>query len=108
MFPPRLFIAMTAVVFSSCHDSYRVVQLFAQRKPPSSLSSLLGFVPQRRHVHLPSRKLFEQPRASEEKSSSHQISSVTGPIYLLDGVPTVKLFTKQGCTLCDRVKDVSS
>jgi hypothetical protein len=111
MFPPRLFIAMTVVVSSSCHSSYRVVPLFSQRKLPSSLSSLLGFVPQRRHVRLPSRKLFEQPRASEETSISSQTksgSSVTGPIYLMEGVPTVKLFTKQGCTLCDRVKDVST
>jgi hypothetical protein len=40
------------------------------------------------------------------------MSSVTGPIYeLLDydgGASPVKvtLFTKQGCTLCDKVKDV--
>ena len=40
----------------------------------------------------------------EEEGSSYP--SVTGPIYEMDGVPNVKLFTKHGCTLCDKVKDV--
>eukprot|EP00542_Grammatophora_oceanica_P008457 CAMPEP_0194053110 /NCGR_PEP_ID=MMETSP0009_2-20130614/48319_1 /TAXON_ID=210454 /ORGANISM="Grammatophora oceanica, Strain CCMP 410" /LENGTH=148 /DNA_ID=CAMNT_0038701019 /DNA_START=100 /DNA_END=547 /DNA_ORIENTATION=+ len=33
---------------------------------------------------------------------------VTGTIYSSDEVdaPTVRLFTKEGCTLCDKVKDV--
>lgn len=33
-------------------------------------------------------------------------ASVTGPIYEMENSPTVKLFTKEGCTLCDKVKDV--
>ena len=41
-----------------------------------------------------------------QNDNIHQ--SVTGPIYEMDGddIPTVKLFTKHGCTLCDKVKDV--
>ncbi|KAL3790919.1 hypothetical protein ACHAWO_010916 [Cyclotella atomus] len=54
-----------------------------------------AFVVQRRRVHLPSR---------------HQLSStletVTGPIYEMPSSPSVKLFTREGCTLCDKVKDV--
>ena len=57
-----------------------------------------------RFVHLPASSLSDD--ALGEKSSNRQ--SVTGPIYEMDDVPTVKLFTKQGCTLCDKVKDVST
>mmetsp|Transcript_7696 Transcript_7696/g.8888 ORF Transcript_7696/g.8888 Transcript_7696/m.8888 type:complete len:198 (+) Transcript_7696:73-666(+) len=33
--------------------------------------------------------------------------SVTGPVYTIDGNhPTVQLYTKEGCTLCDKVSDV--
>lgn len=119
MIPPRLFIAMTVVVSASCRGSYRVLPLLSQQRKPTS--SLLGFVPHRhrRQVHLPSRQLFKQlaatsclDDASDERSnnqrSSSSISSVSGPIYEVKGVPTVKLFTKQGCTLCDKVKGVSS
>ena len=52
---------------------------------------------QRRCVHLP---------ASSSNSESSGLS-VTGPIYEMNGITTVKLFTKEGCTLCDKVKDVS-
>ena len=31
-------------------------------------------------------------------------ASVTGTIYTSEG-PTIRLFTKEGCTLCDKVKD---
>ena len=55
-----------------------------------------------RFVHLPASSLSDD--ASAEESSNHQ--SVTGPIYEMDDSPTVKLFTKKGCTLCDKVKDV--
>ena len=39
---------------------------------------------------------------------SRQFASVTGTVYESDepDAPTVKLFTKEGCTLCDKVKDV--
>jgi hypothetical protein len=116
MIPTRLLLVMTVAISSSCsHGSSPAVPLFAQHckikmSPPSSLSLLLGFIPQRRrrHVHLPSKK-FNQSDAPFERirCSSQSENSVTGPIYELDGVPTVKLFTKQGCTLCDKVKDVS-
>jgi len=33
-------------------------------------------------------------------------TSVTGSVYQVDNGPTVTLFTKEGCTLCDKVKDV--
>jgi hypothetical protein len=122
MISPRLFIAMTIVVSASCRGSIRALPVLSQQRKPWSTSSspsiLLGFVPHRRQVHLPSRKLFERPAAtsslddaSDERSKNQRISSissVSGPIYELKGVPTVKLFTKQGCTLCDKVKDVSS
>lgn len=32
--------------------------------------------------------------------------SVTGPIYVSTEGPEIKLFTKEGCTLCDKVKEV--
>lgn len=51
---------------------------------------------QRRCVHLPARSSNSESRGL----------SVTGPIYDMKGVTTVKLFTKEGCTLCDKVKDV--
>jgi len=61
-----------------------------------------------RCVHLPTTtsSLFDSASADEDSSDNiHQ--SVTGPIYEMDGdIPTVKLFTKHGCTLCDKVKDV--
>ena len=36
-------------------------------------------------------------------------TSVTGTLYVSedDDAPVVTLFTKEGCTLCDKVKDVS-
>ena len=46
-------------------------------------------------------------------SSSSSSNSVTGPVYTSDDdddddtdAPVVRLFTKAGCTLCDKVKDV--
>ena len=39
---------------------------------------------------------------------TRQFASVTGTVYESGEpeAPTVKLFTKEGCTLCDKVKDV--
>ena len=34
------------------------------------------------------------------------MSSVSGMIYEHPGTPTIQLFTKKGCTLCDKVKDI--
>ncbi|CAJ1951924.1 unnamed protein product [Cylindrotheca closterium] len=42
-------------------------------------------------------------------SNSRCFASVTGNVYTADAKddsPTVRLFTKEGCTLCDKVKDV--
>lgn len=40
--------------------------------------------------------------------SSDDRTSVSGTVYLAsEGDPVVTLFTKDGCTLCDKVKDVS-
>jgi glutaredoxin len=36
----------------------------------------------------------------------HMTTSVTGTVYQADKEPVVILFTKEGCTLCDKVKDV--
>jgi hypothetical protein len=59
-----------------------------------------AFVVQRRSVRLPSR---HQLSATDGSISGN---SVTGPIYEMPAFPSVKLFTKEGCTLCDKVKDV--
>lgn len=62
-----------------------------------------AFVVQRKQVHLPSRHQLSASDADENFSRK----SVTGQIYDMPNRPCVKLFTKQGCTLCDKVKDVS-
>jgi glutaredoxin len=43
-------------------------------------------------------------------SVTQRFASVTGSLYTSeDGdAPTIRLFTKEGCTLCDKVKDVLS
>ena len=46
---------------------------------------------------------FAASAASDDGGA--QPPSVTGVIYANDG-PTVRLFTKHGCTLCDKAKDV--
>ena len=56
----------------------------------------------RMFVHLPS---------SSSSSAPPRKASVTGDIYTVDDgdtkhAPHVTLFTKEGCTLCDKVKDV--
>lgn len=45
---------------------------------------------------------------STEGNNADERKSVTGPIYNVDdsNAPMVTLFTKDGCTLCDKVKDV--
>ena len=112
--PNRLFLAMMSVAASSpcCISS----SCAAAALLPLSL----GFV-HRRAVHLPSRKFDQVAKsvvaennddggasdAGDGSNTGYQIS-VTGTVYELEGAPTVKLFTKQGCTLCDRVKDVST
>lgn len=56
------------------------------------------FITHQRSVHLPSQhKLYAESNTGQ---------SVTGPVYDMSGGPSVKLFTKEGCTLCDKVKDV--
>ena len=49
--------------------------------------------------------------SSMDKKSRNSSISVTRPIYIMEAVgvvvvPNVTLFTKGGCTLCDKVKDV--
>ena len=45
---------------------------------------------------------------SGDGSAESSGQSITGSIYEMDGSSVVvKLFTKEGCTLCDKVKDVS-
>jgi glutaredoxin len=45
--------------------------------------------------------------ASRHATKRYLSNSVTGPIYTAseEGAPTIRLFTKEGCTLCDKVKD---
>eukprot|EP00574_Skeletonema_japonicum_P003482 CAMPEP_0201731222 /NCGR_PEP_ID=MMETSP0593-20130828/24964_1 /ASSEMBLY_ACC=CAM_ASM_000672 /TAXON_ID=267983 /ORGANISM="Skeletonema japonicum, Strain CCMP2506" /LENGTH=198 /DNA_ID=CAMNT_0048223941 /DNA_START=22 /DNA_END=618 /DNA_ORIENTATION=+ len=66
----------------------------------------------RRNVHLPKRNSIQLSSSSNEEQSTN---SVTGPIYEMMGadnstnnIPNIQLFTKEGCTLCDKVKDVLS
>lgn len=46
--------------------------------------------------------------ALPRKSTKCQATSVSGNIYSSEDpdAPSVRLFTKEGCTLCDKVKDV--
>ena len=44
-----------------------------------------------------------QPQRTRARPSRH--FSVSGPVYEGDG-PTIELFTKEGCTLCDDAKAV--
>lgn len=43
-------------------------------------------------------------------SAIRRFASVTGPVYDSEdeNAPIIRLFTKEGCTLCDKVKDVLS
>ena len=69
-----------------------------------------------RTVHLPKRKSFRLSSSSsdDEQSSTTHNNSVTGPIYEMTSegsnnpLPKIKLFTKEGCTLCDTVKQTLS
>lgn len=95
----QLFVTSIAISVScsipSVVESFSVTSIYQQQ--------LSGNF---RCVHLPTTtsSLFDSASADDDSSSS----SVTGPIYEMDGddIPTVKLFTKHGCTLCDKVKDV--
>eukprot|EP00816_Leptocylindrus_hargravesii_P003295 CAMPEP_0196803210 /NCGR_PEP_ID=MMETSP1362-20130617/2594_1 /TAXON_ID=163516 /ORGANISM="Leptocylindrus danicus, Strain CCMP1856" /LENGTH=207 /DNA_ID=CAMNT_0042174663 /DNA_START=233 /DNA_END=854 /DNA_ORIENTATION=- len=51
-------------------------------------------------------RLFSSIEGNDNASGERK--SVTGPIYTADdsSTPMVTLFTKDGCTLCDKVKDV--
>ena len=62
----------------------------------------------RRRVHLPStRGRHRPPNTSLQLGSEGGDNvSVTGPIYVSTEGPEIKLFTKEGCTLCDKVKEV--
>ncbi|KAL7535307.1 hypothetical protein ACHAXR_008455 [Thalassiosira sp. AJA248-18] len=99
---PQLLLATIAI--SSSWSSVPLAESFSIRSHQKQRTSGLVY----RQLHLPPRN--HRPVASSlsddaiDGTSNHE--SVTGPIYEVDDVPTVKLFTKQGCTLCDKVKDV--
>lgn len=99
---PQLLLATIAISSSSWSSSIQLVESFSHYHHTQKQFQFEWA--HHRFVHLPASSLSDD--ASGEKSSNHQ--SVTGPIYEMDDVPTVKLFTKQGCTLCDKVKDVST
>ena len=97
----RLFV--TSIAISASCNILQVVKSFSITRHQQQLSAKF------RCVHLPTTtsSLFDSASADEDSSDNiHQ--SVTGPIYEMDrdDIPTVKLFTKHGCTLCDKVKDV--
>jgi thiol-disulfide isomerase/thioredoxin len=51
---------------------------------------------------------FPTQRHYSSSSSTALPASVTGTVYTVqdEGAPVVSLFTKEGCTLCDKVKDI--
>eukprot|EP00986_Skeletonema_menzelii_P010476 scaffold5098_cov130-Skeletonema_menzelii.AAC.3 len=69
-----------------------------------------------RNVHLPKRNSIQlSSTTSDEEQPTTTNNSVTGPIYEMtndddnnnnNNPPNIKLFTKEGCTLCDKVKDI--
>lgn len=103
---PQLIIATIAI--SSPWTSVRpVAESFSIATPQRHIMTSRRWA-HHRNIHLPPRNSRPITASLSDdtigESDTHQ--SVTGPIYELDDVPTVKLFTKQGCTLCDKVKDV--
>ncbi|KAL7490224.1 hypothetical protein ACHAW6_015991 [Cyclotella cf. meneghiniana] len=66
-----------------------------------SRSTQGAFVIPHKGVHLPTR-----PHLTSSDDGYVQSPSVTGLIYEMPNAPSVKLFTKQGCTLCDKVKNI--
>lgn len=60
------------------------------------------------HCFVRSSSLASRLANSQIRSSHRLLASVTGTVYKSpdEMAPTVKLFTKEGCTLCDKVKDV--
>ena len=50
------------------------------------------------------------PSSFVRGTTTRHFASVTGSVYQVDDetAPSVVLFTKEGCTLCDKVKDVMS
>lgn len=92
---PQLLIATICISSSWCSGTF--VNSFRSRSHQRQHRTS-AMVMHRRSIHLP-------PRNSRPVASALS-ASVTGSIYDTDGAPTVKLFTKEGCTLCDKVKDV--
>ena len=96
----RLFVT-TSIAISACNIPQVVKSFSITSKHQQQLSGKF------RCVHLPTAKSSFDSASADEDSSGNIHQSVTGPIYEMDGdIPTVKLFTKHGCTLCDKVKDV--
>jgi glutaredoxin len=50
----------------------------------------------------------QQQFTTLSRTAMKRYASVTGPVYTSEdpSAPIVRLFTKEGCTLCDKVKDV--
>lgn len=105
---PQLLLATIALSSSWSGNAPPLTESFSilrhQQNPHHTSVTLMH-----RHVHLPPRD--RRPTASSLSENANDESggsqSVTGPIYEMDNGPVVKLFTKEGCTLCDKVKDVS-
>lgn len=59
-------------------------------------------------VVVPSIKEAMMGQHRHPSSTRRWMASVTGPVYTSDDpqAPQITLFTKEGCTLCDRVKDI--
>ena len=87
----------------SIHHSAQMIESSSNRKTI-----------QKRSVHLPKRNSFQlSSTADDVTNNNNNNKSVTGPIYEMDNdgnkpIPKIQLFTKEGCTLCDKVKDTLS
>ncbi|KAL7548811.1 hypothetical protein ACHAWF_012070 [Thalassiosira exigua] len=100
-------LVLAAVALSSSRTGVPLAESF-QTNPLRERAS--GRV-HRRTIHLPPGKSRRSQASSSGAASGEgddpSNRSVTGPIYESgDRSVKVELFTKQGCTLCDKVKDV--
>lgn len=106
---PQLLLA-TLAISSSWRSCVPLVESFSIRSQQKQRTAV-GPSVLHRSVHLPPRNsrpiLASSLSDGDASETSGSYQSVTGLIYEMNDAPAVKLFTKEGCTLCDKVKDVS-
>lgn len=100
-----MMLMPTATNSFSIHHAAQMIEISSNKKTI-----------QKRSVHLPKRNSFHLSSTADDVTNNN---SVTGPIYEMDTdttnnnndgkpIPKIQLFTKEGCTLCDKVKDTLS